>query len=181
MARYLPAALWLLCWLAPLDAATLERLSLDDMIQKSTAIVRGRIGGPYSSMRGDVVYTHYPVEVSETFKGDGRAVVDLMLPGGTAGNVHQVYSGMAHLVEGREYVLFLWTGKSGITQLIGFSQGVFELPKSASSRSMAVQQTTSATIVDASSRQVLTNYEGIRLRLSDLRTRVLNVATGAGK
>lgn len=179
MARFLVAVFCLVYSFAPLRAATLERLSLDDMIQKSTAIVRGRIGNSFAALRGDVVYTHFVVTVSETLKGANQGSVEIMVPGGAAGGIRQVYSGVAQLIEGKEYVLFLWTGKSGITQLIGFSQGVFELPKNASNQAMAVQQTTSATMVDPASRQVVSNNEGIVLRLSDLRARIANSAAGA--
>ncbi|MGH8323719.1 MAG: hypothetical protein ACRETD_07990, partial [Steroidobacteraceae bacterium] len=46
-------------------ATTLQQLSLDDMIQKSTAIVRARVTGTYTAARGRIIYTHYTVQVTE--------------------------------------------------------------------------------------------------------------------
>ena len=44
--RHFMLALVLTFCMWPLQGATLERLSLDDMIAKSTAIVRGKVTGP---------------------------------------------------------------------------------------------------------------------------------------
>src|SRR6267378_8502474 len=49
--------------LGPLQCATLERLSLDDMIVKSTAIVRGKVTATYAALSGPIVYTHYNLQV----------------------------------------------------------------------------------------------------------------------
>jgi len=37
--------------------ATLERLTRDDLIAKSTAIVRGKVISSYASFRGPIIYT----------------------------------------------------------------------------------------------------------------------------
>jgi hypothetical protein len=64
-----------------LQCATLERLSLDDMITKSTAIVRGKITGSWAAATGPVIYTHYTIQVSERFKGTGNGSVEIVVPG----------------------------------------------------------------------------------------------------
>ena len=56
-------------WVLPLDCATLERLSLDDMITRSTTIVRGKVTASWAAFTGSVIYTHYQIQVSEQFKG----------------------------------------------------------------------------------------------------------------
>ena len=63
--RILPLVLVLTGGLAPLGGATLERLTLDDLIAKSTAIVRGKVTARYASFRGPIIYTHYEVQVSQ--------------------------------------------------------------------------------------------------------------------
>lgn len=57
---------WILAggWV-PLAGATLERLTLDDLTAKSTAIVPGKVISSYASFRGPIIYTHYEVQVSE--------------------------------------------------------------------------------------------------------------------
>ncbi len=181
MVRHLTATIAVLGGLAPLPAATLERLSLDDMIQKSTAVVRGHVDAPHAAFRGNVIYTHYPVQVVEQLKGTAPTVVDVMVPGGTVGAIRQTYSGVPQLTEGKEYVLFLWTGKSGITQVIGFTQGVFRLTKGEGGQAMVVQQLATATVVDPTNGQVIQNSGGLSLRLSDLRTRIATSNPGANQ
>jgi hypothetical protein len=53
--------------------------------------------------------------------------VDLVIPGGVANGVRQVWDGAPRLDSGAEYVVFLWTGKSGLTQIMGLSQGLFSV------------------------------------------------------
>ena len=50
--------------------ATLEKLSLDQMAQQSTMIVRGQVTGCNGEARGSLIYTRCGVAVSETWKGD---------------------------------------------------------------------------------------------------------------
>ena len=162
------------CW-APLRAATLERLSLDDMIAKSTAIVRGRVTGSYAAFAGDMIYTHYQVQVSETWKGSPRGAVDFVLPGGAAGRVRQVSEGLPQIATGKEYVLFLWTSRGGLTYIIGFSQGLFGLPANAGADSMAVREAPAGTMLEPRTGRTLRG-ERIQMRVRDLRARVTEAA-----
>lgn len=113
----------------PLQCATLERLSLPDMIGKSTAIVRATVANSYVARTGPVIYTHYQLQVSEHYKGPAQSTVDLALPGGVAAGIQQIFSGVPQLHAGEEYVFFLYTGKSGLTQVIGLTQGLFALAR----------------------------------------------------
>src|SRR5579862_4041182 len=98
MIRALPSAVRILArtallvtlGLAALPGATLERLSLQDMITQSTAIVRAKISGSYTAFSGAVIYTHYQIQVSETLKG--KATVEFIVPGGVANNIRQTFS-----------------------------------------------------------------------------------------
>jgi hypothetical protein len=110
-----------------LQSATLERLSLADIIAKSTAIVRAQVASSYVAKIGPVIYTHYQLQVSERYKGPAQSSVDLAFPGGSSGGVQQIYSGVPQLHAGEEYVFFLWTGKSGVTQVVGLTQGLFAI------------------------------------------------------
>src|SRR5436309_225500 len=73
--------------MAPLQCATLERLTLDDMIAKSTVIVRGRVTDSWAAFTGSIIYTHYQLEISETFKGAGANRLEVVVTGGTADGV----------------------------------------------------------------------------------------------
>ncbi len=60
MRRLIMSALVAAC-LAPLPGSTLLQLSLNDMIQKSTMIVRGTMQPTSAAFRGAMIYTHYQV------------------------------------------------------------------------------------------------------------------------
>src|SRR5450759_2270431 len=115
---------WLATWMVVTMAvgtwaATLEQLSFDEMVEKSTAIVRGRVVGSYTTSKGSLIYTHYRVLVSERWKGPAASEADLVVPGGTLGRSVQSFPGAPKLAPGADYVLFLWTAKSGLTHIIG--------------------------------------------------------------
>src|SRR5262249_46880278 len=77
----------------PVLATTLEQLSLDDMIQKSTSVVRARITGNYAAAVGSDIYTYYRLEISETWKGPAAAQMDVAVPGGLFKGLRQTVAG----------------------------------------------------------------------------------------
>jgi hypothetical protein len=107
------------------QATTLQQLSLNDMILKSSAIVRGQVQITGSTVRGSNIYTQYTVKVIEQWKGAPAAQINFAVPGGTANGLRQTIAGSPSLNNGQEYVLYLWTSRSGLTQIIGLSQGLF--------------------------------------------------------
>ncbi len=119
----------LLCCAVALYPATLERMSVEEMAQQATAVARGRIGEPQSARFGALVYTLYPFEVEEQWSGPAIDVIDAAVPGGTYEGTTYRFSGAPELTPGAEYVLFLWTGPSGRTQIVGLSQGVFRVER----------------------------------------------------
>jgi hypothetical protein len=125
---------------APLRPATLEQLSLDDMIAKSTAIVHGTVTDSYAAFSGRVIYTHYTVLVSERFKGVGAGTVDVAVPGGVAGKLRQTFEGAPVFQKGEEYVFFLWTGAAGPTQVVGLTQGLFAVGRDGSATRTASRE-----------------------------------------
>src|SRR5437764_5425043 len=80
--RHFIHALVLTCCMLPLQCATLERLSLYDMVAKSTSIVRAKVTGSYAAFNGPVIYTHYTIKTSEQLKGNAAA--EFVVPGGVA-------------------------------------------------------------------------------------------------
>jgi hypothetical protein len=116
----------LLCGAAS-RSATLEKLSIDEMTQKSTVIVRGKVNTCAGEQRGSVIYTRCKVSVTERWKGTAGAQLDFFVPGGTARGLTQVFTGTPNFAPGSDYVLFLWAGRSGNLQIIGLSQGAFDV------------------------------------------------------
>jgi hypothetical protein len=121
------ATLLLLSSCAVLSAATLERLSVEQMAQQATAIVRGHVGEARSARFGALVYTLYGFKAEEQWKGAPIANLEVAVPGGTYEGVTYRFGGTPDLKTGEEYLLFLWTGPSGRTQIVGLSQGVFHV------------------------------------------------------
>jgi hypothetical protein len=176
--RHFFFALSLISCLGPLQGATLERLSLDDMIGKSSSIVRGKISGSYAAFTRDLIYTHYQVEVLERWKGTAQAT-EFLVPGGTVGKVHQTCEGAPQLSPNKEYLLFLWTSKAGQTFIIGFSQGIFDLTGSSGSKLMAVREAPADAVLEPGTGNVVKG-ERIALKLHELKSRVAsNLAKGA--
>jgi len=159
-----------------LSAATLQRLSLDEMAQKSTMIVRGTVQGPATSaLHNRVIFTHYQIQVTEVWKGQIGTSVDLAVPGGTFGGVRQSYSGAPLFVLGNEYVFFLWTSKNGVTQVIGLSQGLFGV----SSGTQVFRPATTEMLLDSTGRPVTDT--NLVMQLPDLRTKVQAVLRGTAQ
>jgi hypothetical protein len=152
-----------------LHAATLEWLSLDDMARKSTSIVRARVTGSYAAPHGSIIYTHYVLQVLEGWKGAGPGQLDVVVPGGVAGGLRQTFSGSPRLTAGTDYVLFLWTGSSGLTHIIGLSQGLFDLKRQDGELIVSRGRITEL-MLDSAGRPV--RSEGFRMRLTDLRRHV---------
>ena len=117
---------------AALPATTLVKLSVDEMVAQSTDIVRGRVSNCEAAQRGATIYTACVVRVSERLKGGPATTLAISIPGGVlrgAGGrrVRQMIAGAPALSEKQDYLLFLWTGRTGVTQLIGLSQGALEI------------------------------------------------------
>jgi hypothetical protein len=163
--------------LAPLHGATLERLTLDEMIGKSTAIVRGKVTASSAAFSGPVIYTHYTIQVSEQYKGNPVGSVDVVIPGGAASGMRQSFSGVPVLDQGAEYVLMLWTGKDGMTQVIGLTQGLFAVPAGGTDP-LAIRTATRELMLDRQSGQPVKD-ETLTMHLSELRSRISTALTGA--
>lgn len=158
------------------EGTTLQQLSMDDMIRKSTVIVRGAVQHTSASARGGIIYTHFNVVVAEQWKGPKAAQLDFAVPGGTANGTHQSFAGAPNLTDGKQYVLFLWTSRSGLTQVIGLSQGLFVVVPDGSADPMVSRPAILDHMLDANGRDA--NDAGVQMRLSEMRNRVQSVLAG---
>jgi hypothetical protein len=151
-------------------AATLSKLSLDEMTQRSTAIVRARVLGSSSAAHGNLIYTHYRLQVSERWKGAPAGEMDVVVPGGVAGGFRQTFAGTPKPTEGAEYLFFLWTSHAGLTHIIGLSQGLLDLKTDQNGELMAVRGASAEVMMDSTGKTV--RDEPFSMRLADLKTRV---------
>jgi hypothetical protein len=158
-----------------MHATTLQQLPIPEMAQKSTAIVRAKVLDSSAVRKGEDVYTVYRVEVAESWKQAAGSrtsprMMEVAIPGGVAGGIRQVVAGAPQLRKGGDYLLFLWTGRSGVTQVIGLSQGLFGVGLNSQGEWMANRSATPEMMLDAQGRRV--EDEAVSIRLSDLKQRV---------
>jgi hypothetical protein len=158
--------------MSPLQCATLERLSLTDMIGKASAIERAKIVSSYAAAQGPVIYTHYKLQVSEKYKG--VAISEIVVPGGTANNVRQFFSGAPQFQPGDEFVFFLWTSNQGLTYVMGLTQGLFAVAPGGASDPTLTRASSNELMLDRRTARPVKD-ETLVMKLSDLRARI---ATG---
>jgi len=159
------------CW-AP--AATLQQLSLDQMTQSATAIVRARVIASSARYTGPTIYTHYSLQVTESWKGFNP--VEVMVPGGTVNGRRQSFPGVPQLAIGTEYLMFLWTSSvTGITHLVGFPQGLFNLTTQPDGSLLATRPPVGEMMLDASGRRVAD--QTVQMPLATLKSQVAHTLT----
>jgi hypothetical protein len=162
------------------QATTLQRLSLDSMIQQSTSVVHAKVTGSYTALRGQDVWTFYQLQVLDTLKAGpngASATVEVGVPGGTVQGVRQAVAGAPVLAPGTEYVVFLWTSRSGLTQVIGLSQGLFLVTSDPSGNAMLSRPAAAATMLDQNGNPVAD--QAVNLSLTGLRSR-MGMSSAAG-
>lgn len=157
-----------------LRATTLAYASLDELIVKSSQIVRGTVQSLHGEANGSRLNTRVRISVVERWKGPESSSVDVILPGGTVGRTTQAVSGTPDLRIGAEYVFFLWTGRSGTNQLLGLSQGVLRLAKDSQGQASVSRPPAAAAMVDASTGTAVED-PGVSLTLAALRQRIQRV------
>jgi hypothetical protein len=156
------------------SAATLEQLSFDEMTAQATDIVYGLVLGSHVAVKGDSIYTHYSVQVQERWKGNAQLVMDVVLPGGVSGGLRQSFAGVPQLDIGRQYAMSLWTGASGRTQLIGLTQGLFDVEETTAGELIASRGRSSELMLDRSGKAV--QDQAVRMPMREMSSRVKRAA-----
>ncbi len=157
--------------LVPAGATTLLKMSMNDLILQSTSIVRARVTGSRSVATGHDIYTYYQLQISETLKQTGILPAEVAVPGGVYGNLRQIGVGSPVFTQGKEYVLFLWTGRSGRTQVIGLSQGLFSLTQDAAGNTVLNRPAIADQMLDKAGKQVTDT--AVTVKWSDFRALIL--------
>lgn len=163
---------WVSAW-----ATTLRKLSIDDMIQQSTAIVRVKVTGSSAAFRGKDIYTYYQLQVIENMKAVSPQSLAVAVPGGVAGGLRQMVAGAPMLATGQEYVIFLWTSKSGLTQVIGLSQGLFAVTQNSAGVPVIVRPASISMTLNQSGQAV--TDQPVSMSLTALRTEIQGVLGSA--
>jgi hypothetical protein len=97
--------------------------------------------------------------------------MDFVVPGGRFNGFQQNVAGAPVLDNAQEYVLFLWTSRSGLTHIIGMSQGLF-----VSSNGMVMRPAITEHMIDGNGADVAD--QGMQMTLAAMRARVQSVLNG---
>jgi hypothetical protein len=114
----------------PTSATTLVRMSLRQLSQASSTIVRGRVVTEEArwNQNHTRIMTYTTIAVDQTLKGEPPSTLVIEQPGGTVGNFHVHVPGAAYLQPREEYVLFLEPAEKQQTfQMVGMLQGAFRI------------------------------------------------------
>lgn len=164
---------------APAVGATLESFTLEQLARNATSVVRGTLGESRVARFGALIYTLHRFEVAESWSGVAPSDLEIAMPGGSLAGVAQTFSGLPALEPGKEYVAFLWTGPSGRTQIVGFSQGLFEI-QSRGDQEIAVRSNPSGTtFVGDTSGGSVSESGSLRIEIQELLRRVQAAAGSA--
>jgi hypothetical protein len=180
MIRKLLFAVFTAGTLLSVTGSTLQRLALNDLIVKSTMIVQGSIQPATSAaQRGALIYTHYQLAVSAVYKGAPTGqTIDIAVPGGALNGIEQPVAGAPSLTPGQNYLIFLWTSKSGLTQVIGLSQGLFTVSTNAQGQVVVSRAPANATMLDASGNPVPDS--SFQMPLAQMVSTIQGVLAGGG-
>jgi hypothetical protein len=159
------------------QGVTLQILTMDEMTQKSTSVVYAKVLDSYGALHGSMIYTHYHIQVVESWKGS-QPVTEIMLPGGTASGYRQTFAGVPTLTSGNNYVMFLWAGPMGAPQLVGLTQGLLDVGGDANGSLIASRPVTTEQLLDANGKAV--QDKPVRMQLSNLK-RTVTLAVNAGR
>jgi hypothetical protein len=167
-----------------LEAATLERLSMNEMIMQSSDIVRARVASSRSAFRGPggrdgMVYTWYTLQIEERWKGGPAKQMEVAVPGGAIQGLTQTIPGAPVLQAGDEYVFFVWTSRSGLAQIIGLVQGLFEIRPDAAGRKSVIRQATAESMLDPVTRRPVVD-RGAKYGYQELKNLVLTTLAAGG-
>lgn len=94
---------------APLNATTLVRTGLDELVAGNERVIVGEVIDAVSYWNEDksLILTDVRIAPDETIKGKAEGSITVTLLGGTVGDLTTLILGGAELVPDRTYVLFL--------------------------------------------------------------------------
>lgn len=131
--RHLIPAILAACflWAASAIATTLEPVTLDEQIEQSEVIFRGRVESKDAEIEqlenGRRIVTHVTFIPTEIYKGRVPSRVTLDFLGGKMGDVEMVVDGMPVFEVGNEYVLFVSEDGNRACPVVGWTQGSLPL------------------------------------------------------
>jgi hypothetical protein len=123
---------------ASASATTLVRMSLDQLAEASTEIVRGHVVSQETLWNPGRtrIYTYTTVAVDRTYKGNPPSALVVQQPGGTIGKVHVFVAGTIQFHSQVEYVLFLERSAADPSKFlpVGMMQAAYRIYRDATTQ-----------------------------------------------
>jgi hypothetical protein len=123
---------------ASASATTLVRMSLDQLAEASTEIIRGHVVSQETLWNPGRtrIYTYTTVAVDQTYKGNPPSTLIVQQPGGTIGKVHVFVAGTIQFHSQADYVLFLERSAADASRFlpVGMMQGAYRIYRDATTQ-----------------------------------------------
>lgn len=119
-----------LLWMNSAEATTMVPLSVEQMVDLSSTVVRGTVTNVWTEpdMNTKSVWTYAQVEVDKVFKGQAQTqVLVLEQPGGSWGTAETIVEGVARFSVGEEGYFFVENLDSGRAVTAGMFQGKYNV------------------------------------------------------
>ena len=113
----------------PGTAGTLPKLSLSELVDRSSTVLQGRVTRHWSAWDADhhLIWTHYELRTSEVFRGHNAPSVTISEPGGVIGELGLRVSNSVAFKDGEEVVVFLKSMPNGMMRVSGGPQGKLQV------------------------------------------------------
>jgi hypothetical protein len=119
----------------PASATTLVRMSLDQLAEAATEIIRGHVVSQQTLWNPEHtrIYTYTTLALEQTYKGNPPSYLVVQQPGGKIGNVHVFVAGTTQFHAQAVYVLFLERSAADPSKflLVGMMQGAYRIYRDA--------------------------------------------------
>jgi hypothetical protein len=126
---------------APLLSTLVPRMSLEEVVDASTAIVHGTVVRTWSAWDEEhrYIWTHYEIQVADKLKGTANGAIVLSEPGGTVDETELQVVGTPKYEVGEEVVLFAEETPLGLLRTCGWGQGKFRVSRARETGKLTVQ------------------------------------------
>jgi hypothetical protein len=158
----------------PMRATTLERMSLGQLAQAASTVVRARCASTSARWENGAIWTFSEFDIVERFKGKAPARVSVRLPGGRVGHISTQVEDAPAFRPGDDAVLFLEAAADGSYGVTAWAEGTFRIRKdSEDGRELVTQDSSGVAVFNPVTRQF--RGDGIRnLLWSEFRRRLLD-------
>jgi len=107
---------------------TVEKLSIEEKIQRSNRIVMGTVRLTQSlweeTEKGSRIFTYVYIDIEQYIKGSGGRLIEIKVPGGIVGEITQWVSDTPHFTQGEKVIVFL---RPEFFQVVGWHQGKYSV------------------------------------------------------